>query len=106
MSKASPSVQDCRENFIAYDLEVTGTNPNTDVIIYIEATRFENLKPMKFFRTFVNHGRLLSPQTTEITGIRNYDVFKKRHRRLMKHLRHFQNSAVGRGWSAIMHHLI
>lgn len=51
------------------DLETTGLNPRTDKIIEIGALLVEDGEILDTFSTFVNPGRKLLPQTTEITGI-------------------------------------
>ncbi|MES3039249.1 MAG: 3'-5' exonuclease, partial [Bdellovibrionota bacterium] len=48
-------------NFIAFDLETTGTVPGVDQIVEIGAVRFVNGKPEATFTTLVNPGRPIPP---------------------------------------------
>lgn len=62
------------ESFLCLDLETTGLNPKTDRIIEIGAVRFEQGKQTGVFETFVNPGRLLAEEITELTGIADFDL--------------------------------
>lgn len=92
-----PTVEECEKVYVAYDLEVSGSDPSVESIIYIEAARFKNWRPVDAFQTFINPGKLLSPSTTEITGIRNYDIFKAENPNIKEALKIFSDF-VGRAW--------
>ena len=55
--------------YIAFDFETTGLNPNEDRIIEIAAIKFLNGKPVDRFVTLVNPERPIDPFITDITGI-------------------------------------
>lgn len=57
------------DSYISVDLETTGLNPKTDKIIEIGAVRVENGQVTGEFSRFVNPGRALPEQITELTGI-------------------------------------
>ncbi len=55
--------------FIALDLETTGTLPYVDHIIEIAAVLFKDRKAVDVFQTLVNPGIEISPEATRINGI-------------------------------------
>ncbi len=56
-------------NFIAFDLETTGTMASIDSIIEIGAVRFINGKPSDIFSTLVDPQRDISPAASAVNGI-------------------------------------
>ena len=58
-------------SIVAIDLETTGLDPKTDVIIEIGAIRFNDDKIEDEFSTLINPGRAISPFITKLTGINN-----------------------------------
>ena len=60
--------------FIAVDLETTGTLPYVDRIIEVAAVRFKNFKPETSFQTLVNPEIEISEEATRVNGISNEDV--------------------------------
>lgn len=56
-------------NFIAFDLETTGTVPGVDQIVEIGAVRFVNGQPDSMFVTLVNPGRPIPPAATAVNKI-------------------------------------
>ena len=60
--------------YIALDLETTGLNADHDAIIEIGAVRSQGAEVLDTFSTFVNPGRTIPLQITELTGIRDQDV--------------------------------
>lgn len=63
-------------NAVVVDLETTGLAPKTDKIIEIGAVRIRNGKAEDTFSRLVYPGRVLSTQTSEITGITD-DMLKR-----------------------------
>ena len=61
--------------FVAFDLETTGINPQREAITEIGALRFSGGELLDRFQTFVNPGRPIPPAITRLTGIRDQDVF-------------------------------
>lgn len=62
--------------FVAFDLESTGLNANTDSIIEISAYRFIDGLPHSTFTTLINPNRTIPVFITELTGINNSMVKK------------------------------
>ena len=60
--------------FVAFDIETTGLNAQNDRMIEIGAVIFSGGSILKSFDTFVNPGRQIPDEITELTGIRNDDV--------------------------------
>ncbi len=56
-------------NFIAFDLETTGTVPGVDQIVEIGAVKFENGEPSAIFSTLVDPLRPISPGASRVNGI-------------------------------------
>lgn len=67
------SIEDAK--FVVCDVETTGLSPIYDRIIEIALIRIENLKIVDKFTTLVNPETFISPFITQLTGIRNDDVF-------------------------------
>lgn len=61
--------------FVVCDVETTGLNPATDRIIEIALVKIENLKIIDKFSTLINPETFIPPFITDLTGIRNEDVF-------------------------------
>ncbi len=57
------------DEYVAFDLETTGLSPDRDEIIEIGAVRMKDGEVVDQYSTFVDPGRLLSGQITELTGI-------------------------------------
>ncbi len=57
------------DGYVAFDLETTGLNPETDCIIEIGATLMQNGRELERFQSFVDPGRKLEPRIVELTGI-------------------------------------
>ena len=55
--------------FIAFDLETTGLDPNTDAIIEIGAVRMRGDQVLEHYSTFADPGHPLSPKTVSLTSI-------------------------------------
>ena len=55
--------------FIAFDLETTGLDPNTDAIIEIGAVRMRGAEVLEHYSTFADPGHPLSPKTVSLTSI-------------------------------------
>lgn len=64
-------------NFIALDLETTGTLPYVDHIVEVAAVLFKNQEVVDIFQTLVNPGVEISPEVTRINGITNQMVQSK-----------------------------
>jgi len=56
-------------NFIAFDLETTGIQPQADAIVEIGAVRFTNGEPGEAFSTLINPGRPIPPGASAVNGI-------------------------------------
>ncbi|MBR4157691.1 MAG: PolC-type DNA polymerase III [Oscillospiraceae bacterium] len=63
------------DEFVAFDLETTGLHQNRDRIIEIGAVIFRGTECIARFDTFVNPGRALPREITDLTGITERDVF-------------------------------
>ena len=61
-------------NFIALDLETTGTLPYVDRIVEVAAVLFKNREVADVFQTLVNPEVEISPEITRINGITNQMV--------------------------------
>ena len=57
------------DEYIVFDLETTGFNPQTCHITEIGAVRLRKGEIIDTFNTFVNPGEPLTPQITDLTGI-------------------------------------
>ncbi len=55
--------------YVAFDLETTGLDPRTDVIIEIGAVRMRDGEVLDRFETFAQPGRALSAKTVSLTNI-------------------------------------
>ena len=64
-------------DFIALDLETTGTLPYVDRIVEVAAVLFKEGKVIKTFQTLVQPGVEISPEVTRINGITNEMVDSK-----------------------------
>ncbi len=64
-----------RGELVALDLETTGFDPVKDEIIEVGAVRFKDGEVIDTFSIFVNPGRKIPPQITQLTGIQQEDVY-------------------------------
>lgn len=62
-------IKQCKNCFIAFDVETTGLNPNSNRMIEISAVYFENFIPTKSFSTLINPGCHIPSSATQINGI-------------------------------------
>lgn len=62
-------------SFVVCDLETTGLNPVLDRIIEIALIRIENFKIVDKFSTLINPEVFIPSFITQLTGIKNEDVF-------------------------------
>lgn len=62
--------------FVAFDLETTGTQPRSDKIIEFGAARFRNNQVVDTFESFVQPGCPIPPDATAVNGISNEMVAK------------------------------
>lgn len=62
-------------SFVVCDVETTGLSPIYNHIIEIALIRIENLKIVDKFSTLINPETFIPPFITQLTGIRNEDVF-------------------------------
>ena len=60
--------------YVALDLETTGLDAERDAIIEVGAVRFRDDEVLDTFSTFVNPGRRIPREITDLTGIRDADV--------------------------------
>ncbi len=60
--------------FVAFDIETTGLNAQTDRMTEIGAILFSGSEIKKTFNTFVDPQRHIPPDITNLTGIRDSDV--------------------------------
>ena len=60
--------------FVAFDIETTGLNAQTDRMTEIGAVIFSGGEIKKVFNTFVDPERHIPPDITQLTGIRDSDV--------------------------------
>ncbi|MCR5576639.1 MAG: PolC-type DNA polymerase III [Oscillospiraceae bacterium] len=60
--------------FVAFDIETTGLNAQTDRMTEIGAVRFAGDRVLETFNTFVDPERHIPPDITQLTGIRDQDV--------------------------------
>jgi DNA polymerase-3 subunit epsilon len=56
-------------DFIAFDLETTGIQPKTDVVVEIGAVRFRGTEVVECFCTLINPGRSIPPEASAVNGI-------------------------------------
>lgn len=59
------------EDFVCFDLETTGTRPSDDGITEIAASVVRDGYIIENFQTYVNPGRLIPQNITDLTGITN-----------------------------------
>ena len=57
------------KEFIAFDTETTGLDPEKDRIIQLSAVRFKDMKPCETWNTYLNPGCPLSPEAAAVNGI-------------------------------------
>ncbi|MDY7077470.1 MAG: helicase C-terminal domain-containing protein [Chloroflexota bacterium] len=62
------------QTYVALDLETTGLDADRDAIIEVGAVKFHDDEVLDTFSTFVNPGRPIPLQITELTGICDGDV--------------------------------
>lgn len=67
-------IRNCRERFIAFDLETTGLSTWTDRIVELGAVIFEDFKPVAEFSTLVNPERTIRAEASRVNGIYDKDV--------------------------------
>ncbi len=60
--------------FVAFDIETTGLNAQTDRMTEIGAVVFSGTEIRQVFNTFVDPQRHIPPDITQLTGIRDTDV--------------------------------
>lgn len=63
------------DSYVCIDLETTGLNPKTDKIIEIGAVRVEHDRITEEWETLVDPGRALEERITELTGIRDEELW-------------------------------
>lgn len=61
-------------DFVVFDVETTGLKPSTERIIEIGAVKIEGGKVTEHFQRFVNPGKPIPHEITELTSIRDEDV--------------------------------
>jgi len=61
-------------DFVAFDLETTGIQPEADAIVEIGAVKFLDGIPQKPFSTLVNPQRLIPQEAIDVHGISNEEV--------------------------------
>lgn len=61
--------EDFADEYVVFDLETTGLNPQSCGITEIGAARLRGGEIIDTFSTFVNPGEPISPQITDLTGI-------------------------------------
>lgn len=66
------------KDYVAFDLETTGLNVETDYIIEIGALKVRNGKVVQRFMEFLKPDKPITPMITNITGITNEMVSKAR----------------------------
>lgn len=64
------------EDYVVFDTETTGLEPEIDKIIEISAIKYINNEPVDTFTTLVNPKQKLDPFITKLTGIKNFDLIK------------------------------
>lgn len=62
------------ENFVAFDLETTGLNPNSEEIIEIGLVKFSEGKVVQEFSQTVNPGKQVSDYVLMLTGIKQKEL--------------------------------
>ena len=55
--------------FVAFDLETTGTQPNENAIVEIGAVRFSGSEPLEGFGKLINPGRPIPAEASRVNGI-------------------------------------
>lgn len=64
-------------NFVAFDLETTGTVPGVDRIVEIGAVKFIDGKPDSVFATLINPQKPIAPGASKVNGIFDHMVADK-----------------------------
>ena len=64
-------------DFVAFDLETTGTVAGVDQIVEIGAIRYRGLKPEAVYSTLINPRRLMPKEATAVNGISDDMLFDK-----------------------------
>ena len=55
--------------FVAFDLETTGTQPNENAIVEIGAVRFSGSEPLEGFGKLINPGMPIPAEASRVNGI-------------------------------------
>lgn len=55
--------------FVIFDIESTGLNPNSETVTEIGAVKWKNGQVISEFHTFANPGKSIPPEIVELTGI-------------------------------------
>lgn len=62
------------DEVVVLDTETTGLNPSSCSLLEIAAIRMRGSETVDTFQTFVNPGRAIPPEITELTGITQADI--------------------------------
>lgn len=64
-------------DYVVFDTETTGLNPEIDKIIELSAIKFINNEKVESFSMLVNPMQELEPYITELTGIKQSELYEK-----------------------------
>lgn len=71
---SSSDIASCKDTFIAFDVETTGLNPDSDRIVELSAVRFCDFKSVDCFSTMIKADRPISDEAARVNGITEQDL--------------------------------
>lgn len=64
-------VNNCLNEFVVFDTETTGLDPQNDSVIQLSAVKYKKLTPVESWNTYLNPGTPISDGAAAVNGITN-----------------------------------